>query len=260
MLTAWPILAPAAAAQRSGQPTLVLTVGAGVHTGRGLWTIPRQPLSLLNSDPPVYDTLRLVRTISTGLVAVFSASYFHSSHIGLHGGFSYVIMGMENSCDPVAPYTTDFEQKNQQTCENLDGSVSPNSVFLLGAGVTLRATPASGTSPYLRAGVGLAVHSAGTVGMAGAFVSGGRQFTRQIIAEQDGAASPAAHVAVGIAQPVGAGYQLRLEVRDDYFALRQVTAAANALGAVTTGKRWGHDLTFTIGLDIVLERRRPRRY
>ncbi len=256
-----PCVAGSLAAQQGSQSSLVLSIGLGVHTGHGLWTIPSQPVSLLNSNPPVYDSLRLVRTISPGIIATAAGTLFPSSHVGVNGQVTFLDMSMENSCTPVAAYQPDFQQRNQQLCENIDGSVSSNSAILLGLGVTLRAAPRGGTSPYVRAGLGYAIYGDGTVGMIGNYVVGGQIFARQIIADDTPKpGSFTAQVGVGITQPFAAGYQLRLEVRDDIMALERATGPANALGQLTTDVGWYHHWGLTIGLDIVLERKRGRRY
>jgi hypothetical protein len=72
--------------------------------------------------------------------------------------------------------------------------------------------------------------------------------------------SPAVLLAAGLTQAIGSGYQLRLEVRDDFFALERVTGPANALGQVTTDTGWYHHISLTIGFDIVFDRKRARRY
>lgn len=256
-----PFLAGSLAAQQGAQSSLVLSIGLGVHTGHGLWTIPSQPLSVINSNPLVYDSLRLVRKISPGVTATVSGTLFPSSHVGVNGSVTFLDMSMENSCTPVAPYQGDFQQRNQQLCENLDGSVSSNSAILLGLGVTLRAAPRGGTSPYVRAGLGYAIYGSGTIGVVGNYVVGGQLFSRQVIAEES--AKPGSFTGqfgVGITQPFASGYQLRLEVRDDIMALERATGPANALGQLTTDVGWYHHWGLTIGLDIVLERKRGRRY
>lgn len=256
-----PLAAGSLAAQQGSQSTLVLSFGLGVHTGHSLWTIPSQPLSLLNSSPPIYDSLRLVRNISAGIVATFAGTYFPARHIGVNGSVTYLDMGMENTCSPVAPYALDFDEKNQQMCENLNGTVSPNSTFIMNLGVVLRAAPGGGTSPYARAGIGYAIHSNGTIGLNSSYVVNGSRSSRQILAEESALpGSFAGQLAVGITQPFASAYQLRLEIRDDFMAFERATGPANALGQLPTELGWYHHWGLTIGLDIVLERRRPRRY
>jgi len=139
--------------------------------------------------------------------------------------------------------------------------VSSNSAILLGLGVTLRAAPRGGTSPYVRAGLGYAIYGSGTVDMVGNYVVGGQIFSRQIIADDTPKpGSVTVQLGAGITQPFASGYQLRLEVRDDIMALERAAGPANSLGQLTTDVGWYHHWGLTIGLDIVLERKRGRRY
>lgn len=228
------LLTAPAAAQEASQPRLVLSIGAGVHTGHGLWET-------------TYGPARIERSIGSGLLVTFSASYFPSGHIGFYGDLTFLDMGMDNSCSPAVP-----------PCGGIDGTTSGNSSLLAGAGLTLRATPRSASNPYLRAGIGYARHAHGTVGLDAIF--SGSPPVLIVEDESPMSGSPAVLVAAGLSQAIGSGYQLRLEVRDDFFALERVTGPTNALGQTTTDTGWYHHFSLTIGFDIVFDRKRPRRY
>jgi hypothetical protein len=258
-----------ATAQQGQQPQLVLSVGFGVHTGHGLWTIDTQPLSVLGTgNPTAYDSLRLVRTISPGLVAAFSATYFASNHVGIRGSLTYLDIGMENSCEPVVPYLPDAQEANRQLCENLHGTVSGNSSIVVGGDVVLRAAPRGAVSPYLRGGIGYAFHSTGTLDVASVFVqASGQVASRQVITDETPKAGSAALMfGAGVTRTLGTGYLLRLEVRDDVLSYEAATGPADGLGRLEqpppprTETRWYHHWSLTLGLDVVLERRRARRY
>lgn len=251
------LLTVPAAAQEGPQPRLILSIGAGAHTGHGLWTIADQPIEI----PPntnVYDSLRLARSIGSGLLATFSATYFPGGHLGFYGDVTFLDMAMENSCSPVVPYKANPDP-NEALCSNFNASVSGNSTLLVGLGVTLRAAPRGSLSPYARAGLGYALHAHGTVGAEAPNAPGSPPV--QIIADDDPMnGSPALLLAAGLSQPIGSGYQLRLEVRDDFFALERVTGPANSLGQAPTDTGWYHHLSLTIGFDIVFDQKRARRY
>ena len=260
------LLTAPAAAQEGPQPRLILGIGGGVHTGHGLWEIANQPLAIADPYPAgtlAYDSLRLVRTTSPGLVITFSGTYFPSSYVGLYGDVTFLDMGMENSCSPVAPYNlaVDTAHANMQVCENLHGSVSGNSTLVVALGVALRSAPRGLFSPYVRAGLGYAIHSSSTTALSGGYVSNGQQLSRQIVADEDPkGGSPAILLAAGLTQSIGSGYQLRLEVRDDFFALERITGPANSLGQAPTDTGWYHHFSLVIGLDIIFDRKRARRY
>lgn len=251
------LLARAAAAQEGPQPRLVLSIGAGAHTGHGLWEVPAQPLEL----PPntgIYDSLRMVRTIGAGLLITFSASYFPDGHLGVYGDVTFLDMGMENGCSPAVPYKFDPDP-NEQLCDNLNGSVNGNTSLVAGLGAIFRAAPRSAMSPYVRAGLGYALHSYGTVAVDAPYAPNTPPV--QIVADADPMnGSPAVLLAAGLSQSISSGYQLRLEVRDDFFALERLTGPANALGEAPTDTGWYHHISLAIGIDIVFDRKRARRY
>ena len=262
------LLTQPAAAQQNQQAQLVLSVSLGVHSGHELWIIDSQPLSVLGTNPTLHDTLRMVRTINPGLVAAFSATFFASDHVGFRGSLTYLDIGMENSCEPTRPYVPDAVMQNQQLCENLDGAITGNSAILLGADVVLRAAPRGRVSPYVRGGLGYALYSTGTLSVASEFVQGSGQIASRLIIEDETPKTGSASLllGVGITQAIGTGYQLRLEVRDDVFSLERATGPADALGRLEqpppprTETRWYHHLSLTLGLDIVFDRKRARRY
>jgi len=256
------LLTAPAAAQEGPQPRLILSIGAGAHTGHGLWQIPYQPMEIPNNTN-VYDSLRLERSIGSGLLVTFAATYFPGGHLGFYGDVTFLDMGMENSCNPSVPFkphpVPTNPNLNEPLCANFNSSVGGNSALLVGLGVTLRAAPRGTMSPYLRAGLGYARLAHGTVGAEAPATPGSPPV--QIIADPDPkAGSPALLLAGGLSQSIGSGYQLRLEVRDDFFALERVTGPANALGQASKDTGWYHHLSLAIGFDIVFDQKRARRY
>jgi hypothetical protein len=66
--------------------------------------------------------------------------------------------------------------------------------------------------------------------------------------------------AVGFTRLISPGYQFRWEVRDAILPMRRLTAAANPLGVGPTASRRYHHFSLILGLDVVLEKKRGRRY
>lgn len=249
-------LASTAAAQTGSQATLVITIAGGVHTGHSLYEIPKQPVLIA---PGTHDTLRLVRSIGSGLMLGFSGTYFPSGLVGLHGEISFIDLPLANSCDSL--YQASGDPRNMEVCGNIDNSTVSSSVFGFMGGVTLRTAPRGQVSPYLRGSLGITVTSGSTVAMEGAFVQGGQVFVQPIILDDDPQGiALATSLAAGITAPVGTGYQLRLELRDDYFPLERATGAADALGNAPKESRYYHHFSLLIGFDVVLEQKRGRRY
>jgi hypothetical protein len=257
-------LAPLAAAQARGpQPTLVLSILAGYHGGHGLWEIPKQPYAVLGGSG-MTDTLRLQRSIGSSLALGVAGTYFARPALGLVGELLYVSLPMENACDSL--YINDTgpgsdPEINDQICGDVDRSLSSNSAFIVSAGVVLRGAPRGAISPYARGTVGWASYSTSTIEMSGAFVQGGTLYSRQVLGDPDpDRSSLAFRVGAGLTASLGPGYQFRLELADDIVSLTRVTGTANGLGIAPTAAKYYHHLLLTMGLDVVLERRRGRRY
>ena len=255
-----------AAAQRGDQPNLVLTILGGTVIGQELWTVGKQPLSVLGSSPTKYDTLRLSREVSSGIVLGAAATYFLSPHVGFHAEVSYLGLGFDSTCEPVYLHPdslggfTDV-RRNGQVCDDISAQIAAGSMISIYGGVTVRAASRRALSPYLRAGIGFVNQSASAIDVAGVFFDGSNFNTRQVIADPEPRHSaPMATLAAGLTSPLGTGYQFRLEVRDHLINLIRLTGPGSASGASPTASSYRHHIALTLGLDVVLEKKRGRRY
>lgn len=257
--------ASTAAAQRQSQPTIVLTIGAGVVTGHELWTIARQPLCLTNQSNGVcsglYDTLRISRSISPSVTIGAAGTYFPWPHLGFHGEVSYIGFPTDDACQAIFLNPDPPSDRARQMCDNLtstSGSGSAISAFL---GMTLRAASRRAISPYARASVGVVNLSHSTTEVVGQYLGQNGAIERQIISDVGGRGSSLMFgVAGGFTTPIGPGYQFRMEVRDMVASMARVTGAANDLAIAPAEKKYYHHLGLILALDVVLERRRGRRY
>lgn len=258
------IFAPRGSAQTSDESNLVLSIVGGVVTGHPLWTIDRQPFCLLNpngSCSGLYDTLRLSRSITSSVAIGAAATYFPWPHVGFHGELSYLGLPSDDACTPVSPYVSDPDQRHQQICENLAGRSGPGGAITLFVGVTLRAATRRAFSPYLRGSVGFVSLSRSTVEVVGDYVDGTGPQERQVISDQTPRRlSPMFGAAVGFTAPISPGYGFRFEVRDVFTSLDRAIGPANDLTVAPIGSRAYHHIALMLGLDVVLERKRGRRY
>ncbi len=245
-----------AAGQQGPQANLLLSIFGGVVNGHELWSVARQPVLPL-AGPPVHDTMALSRAVTSGFIAGLSATYFGSGLLGFHGELTYAEHPFDDGCIMLSPAPA---PDTDELCQSIRAGTHGGGVFSLVAGVTVRAATRGWIVPYLRGSVGVAAYSSSTVEVAGFFTdSTGEE--RLIIADNDATrASPSAIVAAGLTAAIGTGYQLRLEVRDLIAGETALTGSANALGQAPTETRVSHHLALVIGLDIVLERKRGRRY
>lgn len=253
--------APAApaAAQTGSESNLVLTIFGGTVTGHALWTVAKQPLTVLNTTQ--YDTLELSRSVASSLVLGAVATYFLSPHVGLHLEMSYLGLPIESGCAGLH-YNTDAENKNQQICDDIQARPADGGAIAIFGGVTLRAAPRRTVSPYVRGNIGVVSQSRSTIDVAGAFADGsGAVFERQVIADPSPRrTSLMLGAAAGFTSPLGPGYQFRFELRDVMVSLDRLVGPANGLGIGPVAARRYHHIALTLGLDVVLERKRGRRY
>ncbi len=260
-----------ARAQTPDQPNLIFTISGGLTTGGNLWSLPRQlvfaqQLGAQNQ----WDTVALGRKLRAGFLGTLTATYFRSPHLGytLEIGF----FGLENeaACDPVGPFTPTATNQNAQACAFLHGENLRGDAVGLLPGLTYRFTT-GGVQPYLRAGIGGAIIGTSFVqSYAPVLQSDGSESIVYFLADQNQKQLTwMASLSVGLMLPLGPGYQLRMEARDLIVALPRPTGPATDTGAVANssalpqppiGTRVVNVPTFTFGLDIVLERRRGRRY
>lgn len=252
------------AAQTNPQPNIVLTIGGGVVTGHSLWTVDKQQLCMLNAGggcSGTYDTLRIARSISPSLILGASGTYFPWPHLGFHAEISYLGLPIDDTCTPVLLNPDPPTQRAQQMCDNLTATAGTGGAISLFVGATLRAASRKAISPYARFNIGMVNLSTSTTEVVGAYVDAAGIQERQIIEDLGGSgASFMLGAALGFTTPVGAGYQFRLEVRDIVNSLTRVTGPANDLAIAPTESRYYHHLGLVLGLDIVLERKRGRRY
>jgi hypothetical protein len=262
-------LSSPATAQTGDQPTLVFTLYAGTGIGHSLWRVGKQPLCLLGGSPSFpcsgnYDTLALSRTVGSGLVGGLSATIFPRSHIGWQIDVGYSGMPLESGCTGLYFYA-DADHKNEQLCGSIAASQVASSAISVLASMIARAAPRGATSPFLRAGVGLTSMSRSAIPVEGEFAlsgPGGTQtFSRSVVVDNARAHISVSYlVGAGITAPLGPGYQFRLEARDILASVKRVTGPADALGLAPTSSKYYHHITLAMGLDVVLEKKRGRRY
>ena len=255
---------PRGAAQERPEPRLLLSAFGGVAGGRHLWAVNRQPLFVLGTElAPRYDTLRLSRDIRPGLVLGFAGTLFPSPSLGITAEIVFLGLSTDDHCAMTFQNTgADPLGRNATLCSDIDAhSVSPTTVGFY-AGATYRAFSRGFASPYLRAEVGIATRSGSTVETEGAYLDAGSVVRRRaVIVDPSGTAPvPSAGFAFGVMVPIAAGYQARLELRDHLILMRRVAGVADALAIAPTSTVLVHSVALTAGVDIVLERKRGRRY
>ena len=251
-------------AQTGPEPTLILTLFGGASTGHTLWNIGRQPLCVYDATLQCsgqYDTLELNRDITPSLVFGASGIYFKTPHLGIEAEIFYLGFPFDDSCRLIYD-NPDPNQTNEDVCLNISAASLSTSAIAFYGGFVFRASPRHAISPFLRAGLGIVTHSGGTIEMSGAFQDGtGNVFSRSVIEDpKPQTTSFSIKAGLGFTTRLGSGYQFRLEVNDAIVPLNRVVGPANDLAQAPTASRSYHHLVLTMGLDVVLEKKRGRRY
>lgn len=247
-------------AQTPASPTLSLTIFGGLTTGHHLWSVDRQPICVLSGSTCSADddTVRVSRSLSSSIVLGLAASYYPRGTLGVRAEIVYLGLPTDDTCSGAAFR----DQRNADLCDFVTSAAGSGSAvgFFLSAAV--RATRFSGVSPYVRLGGGVIAYSSSTIEVVGTYADGGALRSRALIAHDGGGGvSPSLVAAAGVTAALGPGYQLRIEVLDVYNPFEVVTGPADRIGQnAATGTRAFHHVNLTIGLDIVLEQRRGRRY
>jgi hypothetical protein len=267
----------AAAAQSAQEPNLVLSIQLGFTTGGDLWRIPNQEALVAGTNQR--DTVSLERLLRTGVVAVLNGTYFRSPHLGytLEAGFFGI--ASESRCAPVGTFKPQPDDINQQACTSVQGRHLPTNAVGFQAGLTYRFRSQAAVRPYVRAGAGVAllgrsfIETSGTVTTeqcAGTAPSCPWPFVDEAERDSDGSVRQTRRelafvstLAAGAMLQTAPAYRVRVEVRDLIIGLPVPSGPASVGGAVLiapTQTVLKHIPTFSVGLDVVLERRRTRRY
>ncbi|MBA3658432.1 MAG: hypothetical protein H0W67_02425 [Gemmatimonadales bacterium] len=257
-----PHLAPSGPllAQATGdRAQLVFTVSAGYVGGRSLWAVNPQPISF---GPPA-DTLALMRDIRGTLTVGFGGNYFPGEHLGITAEATLLGLGFADQC---RQQFSSGSGAVRLACLDIQGQEKRASAIVASVGAIYRIRSRSWVSPYARANAGFVFSNQSSIRTIGRFPSDSGNVDLIIYDDDhDTRIAPAFALGVGFTVPVARGYQIRWEVRDNITGVQQVTGPA-----VGSGQGPGiippHQLVFkhllgiSVGFDVVLERRRGRRY
>ena len=252
-------VAPRAVAQTQDQARIAFTVMGGYVLSERLWTVDRQPVA----DAPLpSDTFAIGRRIRSTPSFGFSGIYFPGDHLGYVGEAYLIGLGFEDSCSLV--YASG-STRNRQACANLDQAEKAATAVALNGGLIYRVASRAIVSPYVRVAAGLLFTTQSSIRTIGEFpsVSNPGELADAVIYPDNGDSrmSPTGVLAIGFTSAMGKGYQIRWELRDNIAPVRAVTGATALDGIFPpVATRIKHLISVNIGFDVVLERRRGRRY
>jgi hypothetical protein len=272
-VSATPITTPLAAQRTRDQSTLVITLMPGFVWGSDLWSVDRQPIFASPgspdplTDPPVFDTLALKREIRSSIAMSFAATYFPGANIGFTGEAVLLGVGYRDTCRLVAS----TQPRPREICTDPPGGINnfekAATAVVVSAGAIGRINSRKRLSPYARLGGGVLVSNQSSLRTIGTDFPDGSDpdgAPVDVIVYDDDRSTrftPALLLGLGFTAQLSPGFQLRWEARDNVVGVRAVTAATTTDGTIPPSElRFKHLPSVFIGIDVVLERRRGRRY
>jgi opacity protein-like surface antigen len=244
-----------ATSQATGdEARLLLGVTLGVATGGHLWSVGSQPVQLIAPA----DTLALTRRIRSNLVVGFGGTYFPSQNLGFAVEGFLIGLGFEDNCRQVFLSSGNVAE----ACRSLQGREKPASAVTLSVGPVLRVNSQKPFSPYARANLGITLSNQSAVRTSGEYPTPDGISTLPVYSDdKDSRLDPSFALGAGITAALSKGSLLRWEIRDNIVGIQKVTGSIPVAGFVPPHKRvFKHLFSMSIGFDIILERRRGRRY
>ena len=260
------LVAPRGVAQQRPEANLMLELFGGLTTGSGLWEINRQPLTVRGTEGfPRYDSLRIVRRLEPGLVLGASASMFPHPSLGFTAEVMLLSLPIADDCTlAFQSAAVDQLHRNQQLCINLaDGAGAATTVTVTVGGI-FRLSPRGFVSPFLRAEAGVSIRNSSTIEVESEYLDFDGTLSNPFVIVYDPGAGTqtlaAGGFGGGLMIPIAPGYQIRLEARDNLTFLDRVTGPASDLAIAPNERVLHHSIGLLVGLDVVLEQKRGRRY
>lgn len=245
-------------AQTADQAKLMFSVGIGQTTGGGtLWSVGRQPFII---SPSVTDTLAVSRAFRRSLDLVLSGTYFPGNNLGINVEAQLLGLGTEDNCRITSLTSDDL---TRDLCNSIGKTSRTGSSAALSGGLVYRIASQQPLHPYVRVNLGLLVTQQSFIKMAGD-VEGASGFPSTATLFEDNNPSsvkPYLSFGGGVVAVIAKGYQFRFELRDNWVSVPTVTGSTSRQGLKPPHDFVGkHILSATIGFDVVLERKRGRRY
>ena len=253
------LLAPVGAlrAQTNDEARLTLGIAAGYVASAMLWDIPNQPIASTFEAP---DIFHLHRETHSDISISGNATYYRGPHVGFTGEFTYIGLGTSDACNLVQD---NGDAELVAACNALKGAQGSAATTIVQGGVIVRPLARSFFQPYFKGAVGLAFTPSSSIQMRSTYGSVGDTALILTIYKDDNGKElrPTWTVAFGVSTAPSSGYQLHLEVRESWLPLGVVTGPTTGQGFVPPSKSVIKGFpSILVGFDIVLERRRGRRY
>lgn len=221
-----------------------------------LWRIPKQPILVRGTEAaPQYDTLALARSLEPSLTFGVAFTHFPTSHVGLAGRLAFLGLERVSRCSGV--YYNGVQRDNESLCASIQRQRRNLGLVMLDLQGIARTMPRGPISPSLHAGVTVATYTGSTVYLEGMYPNG----IRIVIDDPTpGSIAIGATLGLTLTPALGSGYQLALDLSDTWLGLPVVAGPANTGAHAPTTTRYSRHTVFSLGLDLVLDGKRGRRY
>jgi hypothetical protein len=250
------IHAPLHAQGTGDRARLIFTVSGAYIEGKGLWSVSPQPVQDVRGGTTYTDNLALSRHIMRAFGAGLSGTYFPGEHIGLTGDAFLLGLGFEDNCRIIGSVQT---AQTREVCEFIDQQERRTAAATLSAGAVFRFFSREAISPFARVTGGLLFSNHSAIRTEGFSQQG--VLLRIYEDDSDTRVSPAFAIGVGATMAIGRAYHLRWEVRDHIVGIERVTRPAAGPRTIPPhDQTFKHLFSLMIGIDVVLERHRGRRY
>lgn len=250
-------------AAQTGTPELVISVTGGYTFDRALGNL-RQQVVVPEPGPLLIDTFALSRSLAPGFSGWIGLTWYPRPGTGFGADFGWTAAQVRTGCAILGTPQPDPWEQNTVACARLTHDRYATSALPLLATVTLRGTPARAYSPFLKAGIGVALLGHPYDAVTSHSTSETCVDCARIIVEgRDRLLTWAGSVAAGVAIGGRSGYRLRAELRDVVLGLPVLTGPADPLAehpVPRTSVRAVHRVTLAFGVDVVLSGPRRRRY
>jgi hypothetical protein len=252
--------APLAAQGTRDRPTLIFTVSGAYLDGIGLWSVSQPVPDISDGENPLVDNFLVTRSVKRAIGAGFSGTYYRGTHLGLTAEAFLLGLGYDDTCRLQDPAQS---VRNVRRCSSIENKERSAAAVATSVGAIYRVASDEFISPFVRVSAGVLINNQSPLLLIGEDVTPAG--TAELIIFDDANKGtrlrPAFGLGVGTTVAAGKGYQVRWEIRDNIVGIQRVTGPSDARGQVPPHETaYKHIFSLTVGLDVILERQRGRRY
>jgi hypothetical protein len=259
------VLAASAAPSRAQEPStskiFITTFIGATQAGGDLWSINSQRVGVIplsgGGNEIAVDTFSLTRSARPGIALGINATYFSSPRLGYSFELSLFAPDLDTDCEVTFDsQPTASTNLNRGYCQDIGRRGDAMSTVNVMFGLVYRPLPGGAVRPYFRAAAGVGDMGSGSTEVTGRYST----LDRVLVADRGSGYEPTFAGGAGLTFQLSPGYAIRLEGRDQLYRVVTLAGPADALGIAPDSKKWTHNFTLLFGVDIVLEKRRGRRY